>query len=319
MMHSSVAPLPVDPEEDARAALERGDSRRAITILMQAYGRAIHRHCQQILGDRDLADDVHQVVFVEAFRDLARFEARSSFRTWLFGIARHRCLDAIKVGARRRRRFVRAESLPEALDERAAADDALAAGAEQQALTDALVRLPDEVRIAVLLRHVEGMSYDEIGEVCNARPATVQARVARALPRLRASLAVALALVVLVLIVAIAGLVGRERSSEVMAYQVELVSFEREVERRLAELNALIEDQNELIDQLRDARDEASDARVRAALAYKQAEIRAKNEALKDLKKARSRGAASKRDGNVVPSRRGIAVKCDPNDPLCGI
>ena len=185
-MSSSVAPLPASPEEEARAALARGDREAALTVLMLAYGRDVHRHCYQVLRDRDLADDVHQTVFIEAFRDLARFEGRSSMRTWLYGIARHRCLDAMKIGARWRRRFVRVERLPDPADERPGADAALVERGELGALVEALRRLPIETRIAVLLRFREGLTFEEIGALCGERAATVQARVARALPRLRA-------------------------------------------------------------------------------------------------------------------------------------
>jgi RNA polymerase sigma factor (sigma-70 family) len=187
-MHSSVARLPPHPEDEAREALARGDHRGALTILMHAYGRDLHRHCFQVLRDRDLADDVHQTVFVQAYRDLPGFAGRSSLRTWLYGIARHRCLDAMKIGARWRRRFVRADPLPETPDERPRADDALAESGAVGALVEALAGLPVDSRIALLLRYREGMTFEEIGVVCGEKPATVQARVARALPRLRAAL-----------------------------------------------------------------------------------------------------------------------------------
>ena len=187
-MHSSVARLPPHPEDEAREALARGDHREALTVLMQAYGRDLHRHCYQVLRDRDLADDVHQTVFVQAYRDLPGFAGRSSLRTWLYGIARHRLMDAMKIGSRWRRRFVRVEPLPEAADERPRADDALADGAAAHALAAALAQLSVDSRIAVLLRFREGMTFEEIGAVCREKPATVQARVARALPRLRAAL-----------------------------------------------------------------------------------------------------------------------------------
>ncbi len=187
-MHSSVARLPPHPEDEAREALARGDHREALTVLMQAYGRDLHRHCYQVLRDHDLADDVHQTVFVQAYRDLPGFAARSSLRTWLYAIARHRLLDAMKIGARWRRRFVRAEPLPDAADQQPRADDALAESADVSALMTALAGLSVDSRIAVLLRFSEGMTFEEIGAVCGEKPATVQARVARALPRLRAAL-----------------------------------------------------------------------------------------------------------------------------------
>jgi len=187
-MHSSVARLPPHPEDEAREALARGDHREALTVLMQAYGRDLHRHCYQVLRDRDLADDIHQTVFVQAYRDLPGFAGRSSLRTWLYGIARHRLMDAMKIGTRWRRRFVRAEPLPDAVDGGPRADDALVDSGDVRALVAALAALSLDSRIAVLLRFAEGMTFEEIGTVCGEKPATVQARVARALPRLRAAL-----------------------------------------------------------------------------------------------------------------------------------
>src|SRR4051812_8974508 len=93
-----------DPHElvdaDIDAALAQGDRRRALTLLMDRYGEHIYRFAYQMTRDGTVADDVRQQVFVEAYRDLGAFERRSSLRTWLFGIARHRCLDATKLRKR---------------------------------------------------------------------------------------------------------------------------------------------------------------------------------------------------------------------------
>lgn len=183
MQPAPAQPVP-DPERDARAALAARDLRRALTILMDAYGDALYRHCRQVLGDAALADDVHQMVFVQAYRDLPRWEARSTLRTWLYAIARHRCLDALKATRRWRRRFTSVAATPEQADERARADRSV----EAAALEVALARLKPKVRVAVLLRYREGLSFEEMAEVCGERAATLQARVARALPALRAAL-----------------------------------------------------------------------------------------------------------------------------------
>jgi RNA polymerase sigma-70 factor (ECF subfamily) len=182
----SSAALRVDPERDARAALDEGDRRGALTIAMQAFGADVYRHCLAVLGGRrELADEVHQSVFVQAFRDLDRFSGHGSLRTWLYAIARHRCLDALKLRRRLLARVVAVARLPDAAAAEPAADEALALEARRRALAVCLARLAPAVRIAVLLRYQEGMSYEEMARVCGARPATLQARVARALPRLR--------------------------------------------------------------------------------------------------------------------------------------
>lgn len=173
------------PEEEAREALGRGDLDGAITLLMRAFGDDLYRHCRQVLGDACLADDVHQTVFVEAYRDLPRFAGRSSLRTWLYGIARHRCLDALKATRRFRLRFSLGSALPERADERAAADERLVDRARRQALERGLARLAPKARIALLLRYQEGLSYEEMAGISGERAKTLQARVARAVLRLR--------------------------------------------------------------------------------------------------------------------------------------
>jgi len=177
-----------DPERDALEALARGDVARTLTVLMRAYGDALYRHCRAMLASDDLADEAHQQVFVQAFRDLATFSRRSTFRAWLFGIARHRCLDASKISRRWRRRFLLAPRLPEAFDPAPGAEEDLAARAEARRLEAALASLKPKVRVAVLLRFQEGMTFDEMAEICREAAGTLQARVARALPVLRRAL-----------------------------------------------------------------------------------------------------------------------------------
>jgi len=171
----------LDPEAEALGAVAQGDWRRALTVLMQAYGSDLYRHCRQVVGDDALAEDVHQIVFVHAYRDLPGFAGRSTLRTWLYSIARHRCLDALKSARRRRRRFPLKRELPEVPDPAPGAD----ANVRAAELERALMSLDANVRIAVLLRYREGLTYEQMAEICGERAATLQARVARALPKLR--------------------------------------------------------------------------------------------------------------------------------------
>jgi RNA polymerase sigma-70 factor (ECF subfamily) len=181
-----MSPLPApDLEEQALSALDRGERARVITLLMRGYGADIYRHCRLVCGDRDLADEVHQTVFVQAFRDLGTFSRRSSFRTWLLAIARHRCFDALKISRRWRRRFTLSRKLPDAPDPRASSEAEVELAGAQVALAAALAKLPANARSAVLLRYQEGLSFEEMAEICGERATTLQARVARALPVLR--------------------------------------------------------------------------------------------------------------------------------------
>jgi RNA polymerase sigma-70 factor, ECF subfamily len=176
---------PAAAERDALAALDAGDLRTALDVLMQAYGTTIYRFCRQMTADAALADDVHQMTFVQAYEGLERFSRRSTLSTWLFSIARHRCLDALKVSRRRRARFEAMDELPEVPVAESGGEHRLQQGARAQALHECLQQLRDDIRTAILLRFQEELSYVEMSRACGDRPATLQARVVRALPALR--------------------------------------------------------------------------------------------------------------------------------------
>lgn len=170
-----------DRDAQAREAVERGDHRAALVLLMDAHGPAILRYCERMVGDLERARDLRQVVFVQAFQGMHGFAGRSSLRSWLFGIARHRCLDEIK--ARGRRRDVLCEE-PEG--EAAPAET----GEERAWLVHAtIVRclrgLEVRVRDAVLLRLQDGFTFPELEAMLEERAGTIEARVRRGSQRLR--------------------------------------------------------------------------------------------------------------------------------------
>jgi RNA polymerase sigma-70 factor (ECF subfamily) len=129
---------------------------------------------------------VLQQVFLEAHRDLTRFEGRASPRTWLFSIAIHRCQDAIKA---KRRLFHRIRTDDQAV----VAFEDPAVGPEGQFeqqhqlvdLAKCLGKLSGDARLAVLLRFQLGMSYEEMAVKLGAKSDTLQTRVQRALPVLK--------------------------------------------------------------------------------------------------------------------------------------
>jgi RNA polymerase sigma-70 factor (ECF subfamily) len=174
-----------EPERQALAALDRSDRDAALAHLMSGYGAALYRYCRHMVDDEELAQDAHQLTFVQAYEGLAGFSRRSSLRTWLFGIARHRCLDLLKIDRRRRRRFAR---LTEAEDHAApgpGAERRLEQSTLAESLASCLRELAPRIRAAILLRLQQGLSYQEMARLSGERAPTLQARVARALPLLR--------------------------------------------------------------------------------------------------------------------------------------
>lgn len=175
---------PRPDDDDVRDHIAAGAFDPALRILMQRYGASVYRFCREALRDPTLAADVHQQVFVEAYRDLRRFAGRSTVRTWLFAIARHRCLDAAKGRKRWTARFKNeSEDVP---DPRPSAGERLDDERLREALRACLDQLGEHIRTAVLLRFQQGFSFDDMATVCRDKPGTLQARVARALPVLRA-------------------------------------------------------------------------------------------------------------------------------------
>lgn len=169
-----------------RAALDRRDHRAALRLLMAEHGTAVHGYCVRVLGDPALGADVQQQVFEQAYRDLATLKSAEHARSWIFGIAHHRCLDAIKARRRAEKRFSHDE---EEIDLVAAEPRDLGASLDApvlaRALDECIRALSHESRMAVLLRFQEGMTYEDMGRMCREKPATLQARVSRALPGLR--------------------------------------------------------------------------------------------------------------------------------------
>lgn len=150
---------------------------------MSLHGEAIYAFCVRNLLDPTSAEDVHQEVFVEAWRDLDRFAHQSSWRTWLFSIAAHNCCDARRWRVRWRRYFTslgaRAVQAP---DPAPGAEQSLSRLCEQTGVESWLATLDPTTRMAILLRFNEGFSYEYMAQAIfpESTAAALQKRVHRA-------------------------------------------------------------------------------------------------------------------------------------------
>jgi RNA polymerase sigma factor (sigma-70 family) len=176
-----------DPDRDVLDLVDAGDTRAALRIVMNRHGAAVFRYCSGVLRDAALAEDVQQQVLLEAYRDLPAFGRRSTVRTWLFGIARHRVLDAAKARTRVQAR-IEADNCADAPDSTPAPGELLDDARLGQHLAACLGELDEKVRTALLLRFQHGFTFEQMAEICGERSGTLQVRVARALPVLRARL-----------------------------------------------------------------------------------------------------------------------------------
>jgi RNA polymerase sigma-70 factor (ECF subfamily) len=170
-------------EAELIARIRSGESHLYGT-LVDRYQRRLWWSCLRMLGDADEADDVVQETFVRAWEKLDGFDPGRRFYTWLFTIARNRCLNAL-----RRRRTWGFRSLsgddPPVLPAR---EDA-ASGVEDRelarALAECLETLPADQREVFDLRHAEDFRYAEIAAVLELTLGTVMSRLHRARERMR--------------------------------------------------------------------------------------------------------------------------------------
>ena len=183
---ADAGPAPAeDPDRDIIHLIHIGAPDAAMRSLMRRHGDAVYRYCRGALRDAALADDVHQQIFIEAHRDLAKFAGRGALRTWLFAIARHRVLDAVKAH-RRARVHIDDRDAADAPDPNPPPWERLDEARLYEALATCCSELGEHLRSAVLLRYQQGFTFEDMAEVCGEKPGTLQARVARALPKLRA-------------------------------------------------------------------------------------------------------------------------------------
>jgi RNA polymerase sigma-70 factor (ECF subfamily) len=182
-----VEPTPIVLENDARAAGARraSDRRAAIADMMRVHGDAVLGLCIRVLGNRELAEEVSQQTFLEAFRDFDRFQ-EGSRRAWLFGIASHRSLDALRKQQLRSRWIESDEdTVINTHDPGTRPREQLEHAQLTAALEECMKSLPSEVRMTVLMRFQTELTYEELALQLSARPDALQMRVTRALSKLR--------------------------------------------------------------------------------------------------------------------------------------
>jgi len=183
---------PSTPADTDLMLVERtvaGDQ-KAFELLVLKYQRRIERLIGRMVRDTDLVEDIAQETFIRAYRALAQFRGEAQFYTWLYRIAVNTAKKAL--GDLKRDPLVSENALRggDEEDETSAVENelttaetpetVLAAKEIAAAVNSAMEALPKELRQAVTLREIEGLSYEEIAEVMNCPIGTVRSRIFRA-------------------------------------------------------------------------------------------------------------------------------------------
>ena len=178
-----------DPDFLLVERVQRGDV-KAFEMLVVKYQRRIERLIGRMVRDKDLVEDIAQETFIRAYRAMAKFRFESAFYTWLYRIAVN---TAKKFLLELKRDPTISESFLKSGDEEdetsrteneptdSGTPEALLASKEIAGAVNAAVEaLSEDLRQAIVLREIEGLSYEEIAETMNCPIGTVRSRIFRA-------------------------------------------------------------------------------------------------------------------------------------------
>jgi len=183
-----------DPDVECMLELKEGN-RQALEILMRKYYPRILNFIYRFMDNRQLAEDLAQEVFMKVYKSAHHYRPRSQFQTWLYTIAKNTCLNELR---RNRRQMVSIDepvaSGTQGLKQKISDPRANPAGELLQKEKKALIRaaiddLPDNQRMAVILRRYENFSYAEIAATLNVTDKAVKSLLSRAKLNLKNNLA----------------------------------------------------------------------------------------------------------------------------------
>jgi RNA polymerase sigma-70 factor (ECF subfamily) len=165
---------------------QRGD-KRAFELLVAKYQRKLGRLISRFIRDPAEVEDVTQEAFIKAYRALPAFRGESAFYTWLYRIGINTAKNYLLASGRRAPTSTlfdaeEAESFEDAglLHEVSTPENEMMSRQVVDAVNASLQQLPDDLRTALTLREIEGLSYEEIASVMNCPVGTVRSRIFRA-------------------------------------------------------------------------------------------------------------------------------------------
>ena len=189
-----------EPEKSDIELVElfQAGEKQALDILVLRYQNRVFRTCLRMLGNYDEANDSAQEVFIKIFRSLNRFKRESKFSTWLYRIAINTCKNKlVSLNFRRKKKTISIDAPVENKDGVQAMeihDETLSPGFEVNRREKAVLiqrainSLSDEHKEIVILRDIEGLSYEDIAGTTGYTLGTVKSKLARAREQLRTKL-----------------------------------------------------------------------------------------------------------------------------------
>jgi len=174
------------PSEELVARVAEGDE-YAFQILVNRHQTSVLNLIYRFMGDRLKSEDLAQETFLQVWRSAKTYQRKSKFTTWLYRICANLCLNEIK-SARRKKWLQFFKNNPDSkqsenedlLDDSPNPEDLLLARERNQQITNALQSLPENQRIALILKRYDNFSYEEISRVLGCSIAAVESLLVRA-------------------------------------------------------------------------------------------------------------------------------------------
>jgi RNA polymerase sigma-70 factor (ECF subfamily) len=168
----------------------------AFGVLVKRYEKELYGYLFRYLGDRSLADDVFQNTFLQMYTKIGTYEAGKPVRPWLYTIATHQAIDALRRNGRHQAVSLdqgkssvadgQISALIELLESRGPEPIERVQGEERRQLVrSSLDRLPDYLREVVILAYYQGLKYREIADMLGVPVGTVKSRLHTALRKLQ--------------------------------------------------------------------------------------------------------------------------------------
>ncbi len=159
----------------------------AFETLVSGHLNRVYALCLRMTGSRQDAQDLAQEVLLRVYRSLPTFRSEADFGTWLYRISVNRCIDFLR--SRGRAEILSMEALREMgyepPDAAPSPEGSLLQSEQAEQIRQAILLLPAEQRAAVILRDVQGFSYEEVSSALQLNMNTVKSRISRGRQRLR--------------------------------------------------------------------------------------------------------------------------------------
>lgn len=190
LTEQQTAPHPVpEPGDDLLITRFQAGDEDAFRWLLERYAERIRNLVYGIFHDADLIDDITQDVFIKAYRALPGFRFDASFYTWLYRITVNHCRDIMR--RQKRRNMLSLQTLLENRDRELTEKTSVQPqdNDTQEWVQSGLQKLPDKYRIPVVLKDLEGCTYEEMADIMQCELGTVKSRLSRGRSMLRSWLA----------------------------------------------------------------------------------------------------------------------------------